>query len=99
MLKRHPAVHDCLVVGVPCEKFGQRVTAVISASRPISSEEVISHARKHLAGYKLPKEVIRVATVQRAPNGKADYPWAKAVATDQTPASRRPLQPALAAAG
>ncbi|TNF84239.1 MAG: acyl-CoA synthetase [Gammaproteobacteria bacterium] len=78
-VKLHPAVLDCLVVGVPDERFGERVVAVASYQAGESCEEsaVIEFTREHLAGYKLPKHVLFVDQVQRAPNGKADYKWAK----------------------
>ncbi|HSG91728.1 MAG TPA: acyl-CoA synthetase [Pseudomonadales bacterium] len=81
--KRHPAVRDCLVVGLPDERFGNRVVAVISLEGGLepSDDELREAMRVHLAGYKLPKTFVRAAEVQRAPNGKADYKWAKATAT------------------
>lgn len=81
-VKKHPAIADCLVVGVPDERFGERVVAVASYQRGESCDEVdvIDFTREHLAGYKLPRHVIFVDQVQRAPNGKADYKWAKRAA-------------------
>ena len=81
-MKLHPAVFDCLVVGVPDERFGERVVAVASYQSGESCEEsaVIDFTRDHLAGYKLPRHVLFVDQVQRAPNGKADYKWAKRAA-------------------
>ncbi len=78
-LKRHPGVFDCLVVGVPDERFGERITALVSAqeNRPPDSAELIAFAADHLAGYKTPRQVFLVDEVRRAPNGKADYKWAK----------------------
>lgn len=80
--KRHPAVEDCLVVGLPDERFGNRVVGVIAlAGTQAPSDDALREAmREHLAGYKLPKAFVRVPKVQRAPNGKADYKWAKATA-------------------
>ncbi|MEQ8484181.1 MAG: acyl-CoA synthetase [Pseudomonadales bacterium] len=81
-VKRHPAVQDALVVGVPDERFGERVVAVASR-RPraeLDADAVIEFAREQLAGYKAPKQVLLVDEVQRGPNGKADYKWAKAQA-------------------
>lgn len=81
--KRHPGVSDCLVVGVPDERFGNRVVAVISCiGDGPSDDELRSSMREHLAGYKLPRQFVRVNEVRRAPNGKADYKWAKAAASE-----------------
>ena len=81
-LKAHGDVYDCLVVGVRDERFGERVTAVLSArpGRRIDESALIAFARERLAGYKTPRRVIAVDEVRRAANGKADYPWAKSVA-------------------
>ena len=46
----------------------------------IDEAELISSTREHLSGYKLPKSIIFVSEVMRAPNGKADYKWAKKIA-------------------
>lgn len=83
-VKRHPAVYDCLVVGLKDDKFGEKVTAVVSArpGQTLDERAVVEEARKHIASYKLPKHVIAVPEVKRAPNGKADYKWAKAAAAE-----------------
>ena len=83
-VKRHPAVDDCLVVGQPDERFGSRVVAVVGTSAdPAPSEaDVRQFVHEQLAGYKVPKQVVLVPVVQRAPNGKADYGWASQVASD-----------------
>jgi len=78
-VKSHPDVVDCLVVGVDDEKFGQRVTGVASV-RPgatTDAQTVREFTRGRLAAYKVPKDLFIVETVQRAPNGKADYGWAR----------------------
>jgi acyl-CoA synthetase (AMP-forming)/AMP-acid ligase II len=81
VVKRHPGVEDCLVVGVPDERFGERVVAVASRRADgLDEADVIDFAREHLAGYKAPKSVLLVDHVQRAPNGKADYKWARSQA-------------------
>lgn len=85
-LKAHPGVFDCLVVGVPDERWGQRVAAVVQA-RPgttVTLEELDSHARQHVAGYKVPRELHLVAEIVRSPSGKPDYPWAKKLAESGT---------------
>ena len=83
-LKRHPQVYDTLVVGLPDERFGQRVVAVVSAiaGAALTADQVVTFAREQMAGYKVPKAVLLVDKVQRAPNGKADYKWARQIAEE-----------------
>jgi acyl-CoA synthetase (AMP-forming)/AMP-acid ligase II len=79
VLKAHPAVFDCLVVGVPDERWGHRVTALV-APRPgaaITLEELQEHARRHLAGYKVPRGLHVADELPRHPSGKPDYPAAQ----------------------
>ena len=81
-LKAHPAVFDAVVVGVPNERWGEQVAAVVEV-RPdhaVTLEELDEHSRLHVAGYKVPREVHFVAKIERSPSGKPDYRWAKAVA-------------------
>jgi fatty-acyl-CoA synthase len=84
-VKAHPAVYDCLVVGIPDERFGERIVAVTSfhPGADATEAEIVEVAGEHVARYKLPKQLIVVDRVQRAPNGKADYPWAREVAAGQ----------------
>jgi 3-oxocholest-4-en-26-oate---CoA ligase len=82
VLKAHPAVYDAIVAGVPDERFGQRVAAVVQL-RPeanVDEAELIAHAREHVAGYKAPRLVVVVPEIRRSPSGKADYPWAAKIA-------------------
>jgi fatty-acyl-CoA synthase len=81
-VKRHPAICDALVVGVPDERFGERVVAVVSYQDGESCDAaaLIEFSHEHLAGYKTPKNILFVESVRRAPNGKADYKWAKKTA-------------------
>ena len=87
-VKRHPDIFDCLVVGVPDDRFGERIVAVVSyreqvvEGRGCEAQELIEFARGHLSGYKVPRSVLFVDVVRRAPNGKADYKWAKQAALD-----------------
>ena len=81
-VRHHPEVYDCVVVGVPDERWGQRV-AVVVAARPGTTpdlESVQEECRKHIAGYKLPRELHFVDKIERSPSGKPDYRWAAAVA-------------------
>jgi acyl-CoA synthetase (AMP-forming)/AMP-acid ligase II len=86
VLKLHPAVEDCLVFGVEDERFGQRVAAVASLAPGASAEpsSVVDAARSRLSSFKLPRQLVLVDTVPRAPNGKADYAGARRLFTDAT---------------
>jgi acyl-CoA synthetase (AMP-forming)/AMP-acid ligase II len=83
-LKAHDAVFDAVVVGVPNERWGEQVAAVIEV-RPdhsVTLEELDAHTRLHIAGYKVPREVHFVTKIERSPSGKPDYRWAKSVALE-----------------
>ena len=75
----HPAVSDVVVAGRPSERWGQEVVAVVSLAEGASAdaEELIAHAAKSLARYKLPKAVVFRPVIERSPSGKADYRWAR----------------------
>ncbi|MFI1354574.1 acyl-CoA synthetase [Streptomyces sp. NPDC020898] len=82
-LKSHPDVYDALVAGVPDARWGNHVAAVVQlregAPQP-SLEDVQSYCRTHLAGYKIPRQLVITEAIQRSPSGKADYRWAQEVA-------------------
>jgi fatty-acyl-CoA synthase len=75
VLKGHDTVHDALVVGVPDEKWGQMVTAVVALEPGVEFDEasIRDHVRGRLAGYKTPKRILVADVPMRASNGKADY--------------------------
>src|SRR4029453_1605357 len=81
-LKTPPAVRDAVAVGVPDERFGEAITAVIEPAEgsTIDVDDVIAHVRAKLAAYKAPRRVVTVDTIGRAPNGKVDYKRLKAYA-------------------
>ncbi|MBX6389067.1 MAG: AMP-binding protein [Frankia sp.] len=84
-LKTHEAVFDCAVVGVPDERFGERVVALVSL-RPQAPggeptpAELATHCRQHIAGYKVPKEIHIVDSIRRNPAGKPDTVWGRQTA-------------------
>jgi fatty-acyl-CoA synthase len=84
-LKAHPAVHDALVVGLPDDRFGEAVTAVVALEPGASAttDELVEAATAHLARYKRPRHVVLVERVVRGPNGKADYAWARRAAAER----------------
>ena len=75
VLLTHPGVVDAVCVGIPDDRFGEQVTAVVVASpqSPPKAEELVEHVKARLAGYKAPRQVLFVPTLNRAANGKADY--------------------------
>ncbi|MFF1697806.1 acyl-CoA synthetase [Streptomyces sp. NPDC058257] len=82
-LKSHPDVYDALVTGVPDERWGNHVAAVVQirdGATPLDLEAIQSHCRTRLAGYKIPRSAVFTTEIQRSPSGKADYRWAKSVA-------------------
>jgi acyl-CoA synthetase (AMP-forming)/AMP-acid ligase II len=88
-LKSHVAVFDAVVVGVPDERWGERVTAVVQPRLGTTPDldELSEHVRAHLASYKAPRELVLVDSIVRSPSGKPDYRWARAtaVAAGSTP--------------
>jgi acyl-CoA synthetase (AMP-forming)/AMP-acid ligase II len=86
VLKGHPAVFDALVVGLPDERWGERVGAVIELRRRAdapSVDDLAAHVRATLAGYKVPRVVAVVDRVERLATGKPDYRWAREVLTSR----------------
>jgi acyl-CoA synthetase (AMP-forming)/AMP-acid ligase II len=79
VLKGHPAVADAVVVGVPDERWGERVVAVVEPAGETSPtlEDLQHLGRQQLAGYKLPRGLCLVDHMVRSPSGKADYRWAR----------------------
>ena len=94
-LKAHPSVFDALVVGVPDERWGQRVAAIVEP-RPGATptlEELTEHCRTKVARYKVPRELHLVGAMPRHPSGKPDYRRAKAIA-ESHPVTNQPADTA-----
>jgi acyl-CoA synthetase (AMP-forming)/AMP-acid ligase II len=89
-LKSHPDIADAMVVGLPDERFGERVVALVVARGEELPADLDEHVRRHVAGYKAPRQVFRVEAVERFPSGKPDYAWARerALALAAAPSSR-----------
>ena len=81
-LKSHPDVFDAVVVGVPDERFVERVVALVTP-RPgaeLTLDELREHCRRSIASYKAPRELHVVDEIVRTPAGKPDYRWGRATA-------------------
>lgn len=84
VIKAHPDVADTIVVGVPDERFGQAVCALVQtrAGSSVSNDRLRTFGRERLASYKLPRRTFVVDQIVRSPSGKADTRWAHAIAAD-----------------
>ena len=83
-IAEHPAVYDVVVTGRPSDRWGSEVVAIVQLAdgQRVDAESIIAEAARHIARYKLPKDVVFCDRVQRSPSGKADYRWAKAQAAE-----------------
>jgi 3-oxocholest-4-en-26-oate---CoA ligase len=88
VLKAHDAVADAVVVGVSDPRWGETVAAVVQPAPGVAwpgDEAIAAWCRSSLAGYKVPRSVHLVDAVERSPAGKADYRWAREVASRPGP--------------
>ncbi|WP_063041685.1 acyl-CoA synthetase [Nocardia pseudovaccinii] len=92
VLKSHKWIFDAVVVGIPHERWGQQVAAVIAVAGDARPDfgELTTHLRHHLAGYKVPRTIWLAETITRSPSGKPDYRWAKDYVAARTPAHQAP---------
>jgi acyl-CoA synthetase (AMP-forming)/AMP-acid ligase II len=83
-LMSHPDVFDVLVVGVPDDRLGQRVAALVQprAGATPSADDLLAHVRHEIAGYKVPRSLWLVPEVKRLATAKADYRWASEFAAE-----------------
>jgi 3-oxocholest-4-en-26-oate---CoA ligase len=97
VLRAHPDVLDCVVIGVPDERWGEMVVAVLETrgngdgdghgDQAADAEALTRHCRTALAGYKVPKRFVVVDSLQRSPAGKADYNLLRSIALDAVSSS------------
>jgi fatty-acyl-CoA synthase len=85
VLKKHPSVLDAVAVGLPDDKFGEAITAVVQPAedRSLDEQALVNHVKEHLASYKAPKRIVPIDTIGRAPNGKVDYKRLRQYAADE----------------
>ena len=83
ILKLSASVHDAVCVGVPDDRFGQRICAIVEPEPGADIPDLATLAeltKSRLAGYKAPRELVIVDTIGRAPSGKVDYKGLTALA-------------------
>jgi len=83
VIKTVPGVLDSVVVGIPNERFGEEIIAVVqlspgTAEGSVAADTVIEHVKSRLSSYKAPRQVRFVETIGRSPSGKVDYARHKA---------------------
>jgi acyl-CoA synthetase (AMP-forming)/AMP-acid ligase II len=84
-IKTHPDLQDAVVAGIPDERWGQKVAAVLQVKEgheAPTQAELEEHLATQIARYKLPRFITVVSLMQRSPSGKPDYKWAAALLTD-----------------
>jgi 3-oxocholest-4-en-26-oate---CoA ligase len=88
-LKAHPTILDAAVVGLPDERFGQCVVALVvgAAGGEVDTATIAADIRHSLAGYKMPKRYVVLTTLGRSANGKLDYRSLTSQAADNTAAA------------
>jgi fatty-acyl-CoA synthase len=84
-IKTLAVVDDCLVIGIPDERFGQSVAAlvVVKPGEALATGALDRVVRETLAGYKVPRRVRVVGAIPRLPNGKVDYETASTLAQSE----------------
>ena len=94
-LLTHPLVRDVVVVGLPDDRWGSRVAALVVADRPGpgTAQALDEHVGRLLAGYKRPRSIAFVAQVDRTISGKVDRQWAQRAAADLAGSTARPARP------
>jgi fatty-acyl-CoA synthase len=78
-LMTHLAVTDAVVFGIADSRWGELVAAVVATEDPqlLSEQELVGHVGTILAGYKKPKSILILPSLERSPSGKVDIPAMK----------------------
>ena len=86
-LKKAEGIEDAVALGVPDDRFGHRVGAVVEWSDGHVGDFAALEGtlREELAGFKIPVAYWVVPQVQRHPSSKSDYGWARRVASERAP--------------
>jgi acyl-CoA synthetase (AMP-forming)/AMP-acid ligase II len=84
-LRAHADVFDCVVVGIPDDRWGEMVIALVHTrdGRTIDADALTRHCRASLAAYKVPKRMVFVDSLERSPAGKADYKQLRDIAVSR----------------
>jgi 3-oxocholest-4-en-26-oate---CoA ligase len=87
-VKTYSGIRDAVAVGIPDERFGEAVIAVVEVvdGAAVEPDDVIAHVRSKLAIYKAPRRVFIIDSIGRAPNGKVDYKRLRTYAIDHSAA-------------
>jgi len=91
-LRAHTDVFDCVVVGIPDDRWGEMVVALVHArdGHTLDAEALTTHCRALLAAYKVPKRIVAVESLERSPAGKADYKQLRDIAVSRVRTEAHP---------
>lgn len=89
VVKSHPDVFDCVTVGVPHERWGETVVALVRPREgaTVDVAELDAFCRGRMAGYKRPKHFVVLDDLHRSPSGKADYQRLRELAAERVAAT------------